>query len=125
MSQFLCVSVSFLSLYQCTMTPLVQGHDEGYVTSVSFSPDGSLIASGGADKTVRIWSFKDGALVQELKVDHHIEMEGGCGRETKIQLGEGRDGLYMNVLCVVCMNITCVRAWVCSAQLQKIPSSVS
>ena len=44
------------------MTLLVQGH-EGYVSSVSFSPDGSLIASGSWDKTVRICSVKDGALV--------------------------------------------------------------
>ena len=56
------------------MTLLVQGHG-GWVTSVSFSPDGSLIASGSWDNTVRICSVKDGALVQELKVGHHTEMK--------------------------------------------------
>ena len=45
----------------------MQGHG-GEVTSVSFSPDGRLIASGSDDKTVRICSVADGALVQELKV---------------------------------------------------------
>ena len=54
----------------CLLIPrLVQGHG-GIVNSVSFSPDGSLIASGSDDKTVRICSVKDGALVQELKVGH-------------------------------------------------------
>ena len=66
------------------MTLLVQGHADG-VFSVSFSPDGSLIASGSWDKTVRICSVKDGALVQELKVGHHTEMKQGCGGETKPQ----------------------------------------
>jgi len=67
------------------MTLLVQGHRD-CVASVSFSPDGSLIASGSGDSTVRICSVKDGALVQELKVGHHTDMkQAGCGGETENQ----------------------------------------
>ena len=62
------------------MTLLVQRH-KGAVTCVSFSPDGSLIASGGWDHTVRICNVNDGALMLEVKVRHHTEMKQGAGRE--------------------------------------------
>jgi WD40 repeat protein len=39
------------------------GHTE-YVDSVSFSPDGRLLASGSGDKTIKLWRVADGALLQ-------------------------------------------------------------
>jgi WD40 repeat protein len=39
------------------------GHT-GWVTSVAFSPDGSLLASGSWDRTIKLWRVSDGALVQ-------------------------------------------------------------
>jgi WD40 repeat protein len=39
------------------------GHAER-VYSVAFSPDGSLIASGSADTTIKLWRVADGTLLQ-------------------------------------------------------------
>jgi WD40 repeat protein len=43
----------------------LSGHDAPVIV-VEYSPDGSLIASGSEDATVRIWDSSDGSLVHEL-----------------------------------------------------------
>ena len=37
------------------------------VTSVSFSPDGKLLASGSCERTVRIFNLEDGACQKVLE----------------------------------------------------------
>jgi WD40 repeat protein len=43
----------------------LSGHNAPVIV-VEYSPDGSLIASGSEDATVRIWNSSDGSLVHEL-----------------------------------------------------------
>ncbi|MBK9751752.1 MAG: WD40 repeat domain-containing protein [Chloroflexi bacterium] len=49
------------------LEPIVtlEGH-EGGVNSVAFSPDGTLLASGGTDTVVRLWNPTTGELTNEL-----------------------------------------------------------
>ena len=44
------------------------GH-AGSVNAVAFSPDGSVLASASADKTIKIWSMLEGQLQKTLRVD--------------------------------------------------------
>jgi WD40 repeat protein len=51
-------------------TPIFQlkAHND-LIQSLSFSPDGKLLASCSYDRLVKIWSIPEGKLIQELK-DH-------------------------------------------------------
>jgi WD40 repeat protein len=49
----------------------VNGHSEG-VFCAAFSPDGKLLASGGGDRTIKIWNVADGTVVHDL-VNPHLK----------------------------------------------------
>ncbi len=49
----------------------LEGHTE-FVWSVAFSPDGTTLASGSADRTLRLWSVADGTLLRTLEHEHMV-----------------------------------------------------
>lgn len=49
----------------------LEGH-EGAVNSITISPDGIFCASGGNDRTARIWDTKEGKLLYQLEAEGPI-----------------------------------------------------
>ena len=49
---------------------VLRGH-EGFVTSVKFSPDGKLLASGSFDTTVRLWEAATGKEIRKVVGHEH------------------------------------------------------
>ena len=47
----------------------MQGHGNN-IESVSFNPDGSVLASGSDDLTIKLWSMPRGQLIKTLTVSH-------------------------------------------------------
>jgi WD40 repeat protein len=75
------------------------GHTDS-VTSVAFSPDGSLIASGSEDSTIKLWRVSDGALVRTL-TGHTIGVYSvAFSPDGSLLASGGRDRTIRVVACV-------------------------
>lgn len=51
---------------------ILEGHTGSRVNSVSFSPDGRLLVSGGDDKTIRLWDVKVGKELPVSPLQGHF-----------------------------------------------------
>src|SRR3954454_9249851 len=60
------VATSPLFAHQPNLLATLQGHTEG-VTSVAFSPDGKMLASGSNDETIKLWDVQAGKEHATLK----------------------------------------------------------
>jgi WD40 repeat protein len=69
----------------------LSGHKDA-VTSLAFSPDGTLLASGSADDDARIWTVRSGALVHRL-VGHAFGVTSvAFSPDGRLLLSAGVDG---------------------------------
>ncbi len=82
---------------------LLEGHIAG-VRAIAFSPDGSALASGGYDGSVRIWSVKDRRTT-------HVLMPGGEVRH----LAYSADGKYL----AASNSLGVVRVWLARFGTEK------
>jgi WD40 repeat protein len=58
--------MSFIHDNSSKQKPFTLAGHEGELTAISFSPDGSRLASAATDKTLRIWDLKDGVELHKL-----------------------------------------------------------
>ena len=69
----------------------LSGHDAPVIV-VEYSPDGSLIASGSEDATVRLWDSSDGSLVHELNGHTEIVNDLSFSPDGTILASASNDG---------------------------------
>lgn len=69
----------------------LQGHQDR-VKDVSFSPDGTILASASADNTVKLWNAKDGILLATLTGHNDNVLSVSFSPDGKILASTGRDG---------------------------------
>uniref|UniRef100_A0A915BS73 Ribosome biogenesis protein BOP1 homolog n=1 Tax=Parascaris univalens TaxID=6257 RepID=A0A915BS73_PARUN len=88
--------------FPTTLAFHLRGH-EGQVQSLSFEPDvGELLASGGADATVRIWSIGSGRCLKTTKMDGAVRSVAMCplsGLTLVAAVFEPKQVIVMNTHC--------------------------
>lgn len=74
--------------------PPLKGHVD-IVKSVSVSPCGTLVASGSADRSSRLWSLKNGTCIG--KMEHEAEVNAVCFQGAKSEVIVSASGAHVFV----------------------------
>ena len=56
----------------------LQGHSDS-VRAIGFNPDGTIIASGSADETIKVWDVKTGECLKTLRTERPYEWRNITG----------------------------------------------
>ncbi len=72
------VDVYVWDLHKGAIVKTLKGHTN-LVTAVAFSPDNKLLASGGWDKTARIWNLQTGQTTHVLQASGDVAYMGRFG----------------------------------------------
>lgn len=75
----------------------------GAALAVAFSPEGSLLVTGGRDRSVKVWSVDDGRLLRSF--NHHTEAVHAAAFHPQL---DGRGG---PVICATAGDDRTVRVW--------------
>ena len=60
---------------KCVVGELVCPHEIGWVRGLDVHPEGKQLATGGSDRTLRVWAWKDGRPGEQPS--HQVEAHGG------------------------------------------------
>ena len=77
------------------LTKTLEGHSD-YVHSVSLSPDGTKVASGSGDKTVKLWDVTSGECLQTLE-GHSVFVNSVSFSPDGTKLASGSSDTTINI----------------------------
>jgi len=112
-----CTHGQYAYQYKANPDCPVSGHSD-YVRSVAWSPDGTKLASGSNDKTVRIWEAATGKQLWQLRCDSEVLSVAYSPDGTKLAAG-----LYYPSNSVVVFN-TQTNEQICSLNVGYAPFSL-
>ena len=75
----------------------LQGHT-GVVTSVAYSPRETVLASGSADRTIRLWDAVSGNCIDTLWVGKHLKASVYLSWRKGSKLLDGHSMLFVDCL---------------------------
>ena len=70
--KYIFTKVSMIFILLNFFSANAYANHEDRINGVDFSPDGKFIATGSADETLKIWSYKSGDLIKTIKTSHRI-----------------------------------------------------